>query len=288
MRLGLALSLLSLVASAAAAQEARVVTAARQLHDGDSLRVVVSHSAGPLRVRATDAPLLYDVALRYDPSRSSLVRVFDPATHTLRVGVDSAEVGFRFRLSRGVPEQAAEHPNTLTLALGRDVPLDLAFEFGASEASLDLSGLTVERLAVKFGASDTRITFGAPNPARMRSLTVVANAGSLTMRGLGNANAPRVEITGVAAGLDLDFSGAWTHDMELDTDVVLGGLVLRVPEDVGVRIVTRRDVLASVETPGLVRRDDVRTSANWDSAPRKLTLTTRTILGGLELHRTSE
>jgi hypothetical protein len=288
MRLAIAIPFVALAAGAAAAQEPRVVTAARQLHAGDSLRVVVSHSAGPLRVRATEAALLYDVALRYDPSRASLVRAFDPATHTLRVGVDSADAGLRFRLSRGVPEQAAEHPNTLTLALGRGVPLDLALEFGASEASLDLTGLTVERLAVKFGASDTHITFGAPNPARMRALTVSAGAGSLTIRGLGNANAPRVEITGVAAGLDLDLSGEWAHDMELDADVVLGGLVLRVPSDVGVRVVMRRDLLASVETPGLVRRDDVRVSANWDAAPRKLTLTARAILGGLELHRSSE
>lgn len=279
---------LALCGSAAGAQEARTVTAARQRTAGDSLHVVVNHSAGPLRIRATEAPLLYDVVLRYDPSRSTLVRSFDPATRTLRVGVDSAESTWHFRLRRGVPEQAAEHPNSLTLALGRGVPLDLRLDFGASEATIDLSDLTVERLAVRFGASDTRISFGTPNPARMRALIVSGAAGSLTIRGLGNANAHRVEIDGVAAGVDLDFSGAWSHDMEVDADVVLGGMVLRVPDDVGVRLVMRRNLLATVETGELVTRDEARYSANWDSAPRKLTLTASALLGEVELRRIAQ
>jgi hypothetical protein len=265
--------------------DTRTITAARQLRGGDSLSVRVSHSGGPLQVRATEQPLLYNMTLRYDPAYTSVVRRFDAGTRTLVVGVDSANAGFRFRFWQGVPDEAKEHPSALTLALGRGAPLDLALDFGASEATVDLTSLTVERLVMRFAASETRLAFGTPNPARMRELRIHCAAGSLTAHRLGNANAPRVEIEGVAAGLDLDLSGAWSHDMEIDADVVMGGLALRVPEDVGVRLVTQRDVLAEIATPGFVTREGARYSSNWDTAARKLTVSVKVLMGGVELKR---
>lgn len=263
----------------------RTITAARQLRAGDSLRVRVSHSGGPLQIRATDQPLLYDLSVRYDPDFTTIVRRFDADTRTLVVGVDSASAGFRFRFWQGVPDEAKEHPSALTLALGSGAPLDLALDFGASKATVDLTALTVERLVMRFGASETRLVFGTANPARMRELRIHCAACSLTAHRLANANVPRVEIEGVAAGLDLDLSGTWSHDMEIDADVVMGGLTLRVPENVGVRLVTQRDLLAEISTPGLVTRDGARYSSNWDSAARKLTLSVKVLMGGVELKR---
>ncbi|HJU90833.1 MAG TPA: hypothetical protein VJ672_15695 [Gemmatimonadaceae bacterium] len=261
----------------------RTITAARQLRDGDSLRVRVYHSAGPLDVRAASTPLLYNVSVRYEPAFSTFVRRFDSTSRTLVVGVDSASAGFHLRFWREVPEKAKEHPSSLTLALGRGVPLDLRLDFGASAATVDLTDLSVERLVMRFGASETKLFFGTANPLRMQELRIQCSAGTLTARQLGNANAPRVEIEGVAAGLDLDLSGAWSHDMEINADVVMGGLSLHVPDDVGVRVVTQRELLAEVETPGFVTRDGARYSANWDSAPRKLTVNAKALMGGVSL-----
>jgi hypothetical protein len=264
----------------------RLVTVARQLRAGDSLRVRVNHAAGPLLIAAADSNLLYEVAIRYDPARGTLLRRWDEGRRTLSVGVDSAKSEFHWRVwEGGVPHDAKEHPSSLTLSLGRGVPLDLSLDYGASKAVLDLSGLTVERLAMRVGASETRLLFGTANPTRMRELRIACIAGSLTIAKLGNANAHRVEIRGIAAGVDLDLSGAWEHDMEIDADFIMAGLTLRVPDDVGVRVVARREVLGSVEAPGLRSRENGLYSANWESATRKLTVTASAILGGVTLAR---
>ena len=85
--------------------------------------------------------------------------------------------------------------------------------------------------------------------------------------------------------MDLDFGGQWTQDIELNVQVALGGVRIRVPRDVGLRVEAQK-FLASFDTRGLVKRADAYYSDNWESAPHHLSVRSRTTFGKLQIERT--
>ena len=262
-------------AAPARAQSWRTINVARQLHDFAALRVRVDYAAGRLRIGAARDALLYDVRLRYDEDRFEPVRAFDEETRTLHVGNRARGAGF----VKGRGELGE-----LALSLGSSVPLDLDLDLGAVEADLDLTDLTVERLRLQAGASETRVRFGTPNPERMRSLELRAGAATIRASLLGNANAERIHVDCDVGTADLDFGGAWTGDLHAVVSVTLGAVTLRVPRDVGVRL--RLDkLLASFDTAGLTRRDGAYYTENWDTATRRLSVQANTTFGRLRLER---
>jgi len=172
----------------------------------------------------------------------------------------------------------------MRLALTRDVPLDLSFDMGAVQATLDLTGLSVSDLRVRTGASETTMRFGAPNPVPMRAMEVDVGAAAFTASGLANANTGEIRIGGGVGGVELSFDGEWTRDIEASVHVVLGGVKIRVPSDVGVRVEVGK-MLAQFEHDGLIERDGAWYSSNWESASRHLRLRATTLFGGLEIER---
>lgn len=258
-------------------QEAqRSLDVSRQLHDSAALRVEVRYGAGRLGVHAASTPVLYRMQLSYFPERSEPVYAYHPETHTLRVGVD--------RQSSRLPND--DRQGQMRLDLSSAVPVDLSLELGAVEADLDLSGLRLDQLRVESGASEAQLRFDTPNVERMRALDLRVGAAGLRAVRLANANAAEVRVQAGVGDVDLDFGGSWSQDVTLSVQVALGEVRLRVPRDVGVRLSVQR-VLASVDVGGLVKRDDAYYSENWDSAPHKLRITSRTTFGRLRLDHTS-
>ena len=258
-----------------AAHSWRTVSAARQVQDADSLRVRVAYGGGTLTVAPSSQPTLYDMRLRYDEEHFEAVRSFNSATSTLTVSVRKRGRGSLLGSRR-------EQDGSLALGLAPDIPLSVALDLGAARADLDLGGLALRRLEVKSRASETRLRFGMPNPVPMDELAVMASAAGLDIRQLGNANAERARVKGSVAGVDLDLSGAWARDMELSLDVAVGGVTLRVPRALGVRV--RLDkVLASFDDDGFVRDGDSYYSTSWERAARKLTVDASAVLGSVDV-----
>jgi hypothetical protein len=84
-----------------------------------------------------------------------------------------------------------------------DIPLDLVFEIGAVEANLDLTELQVKDLALKTGASSTRLKL--PAKAGMTHLKVEAGAASVEID-VPDGVAARVETSAGLASIDVDQS----------------------------------------------------------------------------------
>lgn len=265
---------LALLAPAAGAQELRTVEFARQLRDTLPLAVRVDYSTGKIVVHGAEQPLLYQMQLAYDPRRAEPVYRYEPASRTLHVGArrgDGEDAG-----SAAAPE--------LRLDLARSVPVDLALEMGAAEADLDLGGMRLRRVAIASGASGAMLHFDTPNQIPMERLELDVGAAAVRARGLANSRAREMRVKVGIGGADLDFGGEWTADMELDIELALGRATLRVPGDVGVRVETRR-MLGAFDDTGFVERDGAYYSANWDTAPRKLRVRSRMMLGKLEVAR---
>jgi hypothetical protein len=256
----------------------RTVSAARHRDSGDSLRLRVNLSGGSLRLTPAEQTELYGYSMRYDAARYRVERRFDSASHTLALRLEGGRRTLQ-ALAKDDEERAR-----LSIAVARDVPLDVALHLGAVEAELDFGGLAVDRLNVEAAASATSLRFAAPNPRRMRSLRFDVGAASIEANGVGNANVEHVDVDCGAGALTIDFSGTWSADMEARLRVRLGAVTLRVPRDVGVR--ARVDVtLGDFSREALRERDGAHYSENWDSASRRLTIDASMLLGTLEIER---
>jgi hypothetical protein len=278
--LGLAVALHTSIAQAQDARW-RTVEVARQLRDTLPQRIRVQYGAGKVDVRGTTDPLLYSMRLRYDERVAAPLHRYDAEQRSSVLGLESLGRGMRSS-SAGDRDDVGE----LALLLPSRVPLDLDLELGGTQSSLELGGLALQTLRLECGATDASLRFSTPNRVRMRDLEIDVGAADFSASNLGNANADQIRVRGGIGVVDLDFGGAWTHDMTVTTRVAIGKLKLYVPSDVGVRLEVQR-IAAGFEHQGFVKRDDAWYSENYESAPFKLRLRAETYFGQIEIQRGS-
>jgi len=267
----------------------RTVTASRQRASADSLRLRVYFGAGTFNLDAAAEPLLYNVDMRYDAGRVRPMHRYDASTGTLTIRSDSA-IGHPFSLDLkrgGINFNGPgddRNGTDLTVALARGIPLDLSLSLGACDATLDLANLSVRRLHLESGASQTTLTFGTPNPVAMSSLDLDIGAAGLTVNSLGNAHASTVNVSAGVGGAELDLAGTWSGTMNLVVRAALGGITLHIPQDVGVEARVAK-TLGSLDAPDLTERDGTYYSSNWGTATRKVVIDATATLAGLEITR---
>jgi len=271
-------ALLMLAATSAAyGQTWRSVDVSRQLRDSSDHRIRVRYVAGKFTMRPTSDPVLFSMQLRYDEDRTEPLHRYDPDTRRLTLGLETQSV----RLAR--------HTNDgdfgeMWLALSNAVPLDLELELGATQSRIDAGGLMLNNLRVQTGASDATLDFSAPNRARMRRLDVQLGAAGFVIRNLGNANVANIHVEGGVGSIELDFGSSVRSDVDVEANVALGKLTLRMPRDVGVRVEVRK-LLASFDHPGLDKRGNAFYSDNWDSAEVRVRVRAETVFGAIDIDR---
>ncbi|GAB4576101.1 MAG: hypothetical protein Kow0077_30920 [Anaerolineae bacterium] len=91
--------------------------------------------------------------------------------------------------------------------LGDAAPFSLEAQCGAAEARLTLGGVPLTGLKLDSGAGEMRVTFDAPNPARLIEGKISAGAGRTTLRNLLNANAEYLHIRGGVGQIVAEFTG---------------------------------------------------------------------------------
>lgn len=138
--------------------------------------------------------------------------------------------------------------NDWDLQLGR-APMRLKVTAGAYEGEYDLSGLTLQRLTLKDGAAQTRVSFNRPNPGQMESLVYTTGASSVTLVGLANANFKSMTLDGKAGDYSLDFSGDLRTDATAKVEAAAGRVRLAVPAATPARV-TVKGSLNKVSTEG--------------------------------------
>lgn len=276
-----------LMAGALPAQQWRTLEARRALTPAtraDTLHVHLAYAVGKLTFGAADEALLYDLRMSYDADERRVKYHYDSTAHTLTVGDDSGFTNaFSFRHGHDGRDEDARHPS-LALGVAAGVPLDLALDFSAVDAALDMSRLELSRLSIETSASDSRITFGTPNHGRISSLELHATAAGFDVGRLGNAHADTVRARATMGHIELDLGGEWTGRTALDLRAVMGVITVRVPRDVGVRV-QASTTLGSLETPGFTARDGAYYSDNWASASRTVTIGGRIVMARIEVVR---
>ena len=251
-------TLLVLGSTSAGAQDLQTLAVSRRPSGETALVVSVRYGAGRLEVTDSDAGVLYSMRLLYDPESTRSIAEYERG---------KLEVGVKAR--SGLPGTDWEGGGELALALGRNLPIDLTVEFGAGEVDMELGGLSLSNLAVKTGASDSRVSVSSPNPVPLSRASFEVGAASLEARDLGNLNAETLDVSAGVGSVTLDFGGEWQRDAHVSLRIGMGSLDLSFPAGLGVRI-KQSGFLASFEGGSLVKRGDTYYSADWDGAEHRV------------------
>jgi hypothetical protein len=255
----------------------RTVASARELNSETSLTVNVEFQSGRFQLTPAQESTLYRTKLVYDESRFEPVNRYRAADQLLEIGTDGSNL-------RGDVDLDPESGQFLDLALSPAVPVSVSLRLGVVNAAIELGGLSLERIDLKIGASQTTVGFDAPNRVRCSDFSLTTGAADLRVVGLGNARCDRVTVTGGVGDVTLDFTGDWQADQSSRVDVKLGvgALTLRFPKGLGVEIELGR-LLASFEALGLVRIGDRFVSEDYDTATNRVRLAIKTAFGDIRV-----
>lgn len=254
-------------------QDLYTITTTRQHRGEDQLGLQVWFAAGTLRLAPATGDVLYRMRMTYDAELFEPVNAFDAKSSRAQVGVRGRE-GFKFEKREGIRGQELE------LYVGQRVPASIELVVGAGAAELELGGLALTQVTVAAGAAETHMRWATPNKAECSELVLKIGATKFTAEGLGNSGCQRIDVTGGAGELHLDFAGAWTRDATVDLRVALAAIELQFPTQVGIAIEGRR-LLAPLEQPGFADVDGVLYSGNWDDARVRVRIVAHAALGGL-------
>ena len=204
-----------------------------------------------------------------------------------------ARVDYRRRGERGLLDLSTDYEegrlphdfkNEWDVGLAGNVPLELELDLGAAEGRFDLTDLAITRLELEVGAAECEVWWNRLNAERLSEIKVDAGASSLSMEGLGFAQFDHLRFEGGLGSFELDFSGDWQRSAEADLEIGLGTLILWVPQDIGVRLVTEK-ALASVHVDRRFdsRGEGIYESDNYADAAIKLDCYVQVGMGSLEV-----
>lgn len=269
----LALSLAMGSPLALSGQNWKTVSASRAAQGEDRLEVSVTYGVGELRLSAAPEGLLYRTRLTFDEDAATPVNEYRDGE--LRLGISQYRgKALRFR------EWSSE--GSFDVELSPTVPMDLELEFGAVQADLDFTGLALTSLELETGASESSVHMDEPNAVVMDQASFHVGAADFNISGLGNFNARRISVEAGVGSVTLELGGTWPRESELEIEMGLGSLELRIPRSLGVRL-ERNSFLTSMDTGGMVRRDGAYYSANWEGAEQRVDVEISAAFGSVDI-----
>jgi hypothetical protein len=209
----------------------------------------------------TDRQAIADVTLHFGAGNLSLqpgatdalisgMAKFNVADFNPTISIDSNNINIEqgnIQLT-GIPYINTDIVNDWTLSLG-ERPMSLVIKAGAYTGNYELGGLSIHSLSISDGASKVELSFSKPNLIEMTSLNYTTGASSVSMSGLGNANAATVSFNGGAGSYTLDFSGQLQRDVTVNVDSGVSSVTIIVPSGTPAQVDTASSLI-SVSTSG--------------------------------------
>lgn len=247
----------------------------RPLGTETSLRANISVDVGSLEIQGGNAAELYALDLDYDKASYRPESDYDPASGQLTFKLESTHKG-------GI--RTEPHANRLQLKLTETLPVRLQVNTGVGDTRLSLSRLRVNRLDVESGVGAARINTYDPNPIVCEEVRLRNGVGSLNAVGLGNLNFRVLDFEGGVGGAEIDLSGAWKQDAEIRIQVGVGGVALRMPRDIGVRVTAEKHFLSGLQLDNFRREgSEDYYSENYNKSKVRVTVVVKTGIGGFRI-----
>jgi len=119
--------------------------------------------------------------------------------------------------------------------LPADTPLELQIRVREGGFEAELGGLWITTADFRYNKGGFSLSFDEPLKEPMERLTIRGSMGGFEAERLGNASPRVLDVTCRMGGADLDLRGSWSRDADIRLDVAMGGMSVRVPEDIQVK-----------------------------------------------------
>jgi len=161
---------------------------------------------------------------------------------------------FRLRdLFGGEDDEDTEHGRRsnaiLRLSLTDSIPIHLDLTVGAANTELDFSGLKLSNFSLSSGACAAKVRFKTPNRVTMQQMKLSTGASKLIVEGLGNANFERLEMSGGASDVVLDFDGKGCPAAKANLSIGAGSLRIILPPTLDVDLNYSNDFFSTFRVP---------------------------------------
>ncbi len=147
------------------------------------------------------------------------------------------------------------------------IPIALLLEFGVVKGEIELGGLQMEKLELSVGVSGLNVNFEHPNSIPMEELEVEAGVGKLYLERLGNANFSYFKFDGGLGSYEVDLSGNFRQNADIDINIGMGKLLLSLPRNIGVRLKVNKTFLTSFSIDEVYKKNNYYFNENWGKAP---------------------
>lgn len=240
----------------------------------ETLRAKIELNVGQLLVTSGEPGTTYDLNLYYDEN------AFEPRLNFER---SSAQARLDFNLSGKSRVNGRIGKTRLDVKLNPEARIDLDAQTGVAESEIDLTGLRITDIHLEAGVGETRVVSAAPNPEVCRRIRVESGVGTLKMSGLGNLNFERMDFHGGVGAAEIEFSGDWQRDAEVDLDVGIGGVDIGLPRGLGVEIQMSKSWLSGIDIRGFEKHGNHYSSENLDQATRRIRININAGIGGVKV-----
>jgi hypothetical protein len=252
------------------------ITKSQPLGTEKDLEAEVRFDVGSLEVAAEKGTSAYTVDLDYDKAsyRDEIDYEQSGGTGRLNLRLESLhKVGLR----------SDRHPNRLRLGLTNAVPVRLAINTGVGDARLSLTGLQLSNLDIESGVGGARLSSYEPNQISCDRIRIKNGVGSLDAIGLGNVRFSELEFEGGVGGANLDFTGEWQRDADIKIQVGVGGVSVKMPRGIGVKVEGQKNFLSGFHLDGFTMRDSFYFSEGYDEAKIHVSVRVVTGVGGFKI-----
>jgi hypothetical protein len=250
-----------------------------------------SHPLG--KEKSLDSTIRFDIgSLEITSDKSALYSLdldYDKASYAPDVKYDAplggGEGRFVFDLNsmHRAGLRRERQSNRLRLAFSESIPLNLKVNAGVGDARLSLTGMKISGLDFESGVGGAKIATYEPNSIPCEFVRLKNGVGGFDATGLGNLNFKEFEFEGGVGGANLDFSGDWKQNATIRIQVGVGGVTVRMPRDIGVKVEAEKHFLSGLHLDGFDQKDSYYYSHNYNSATIKVSVRVETGIGGMKI-----
>ena len=215
--------------------------------DIDRMEIEIEFGFGEILIERGNPSKAVTGFIQYDEDYLKPYADYDTKGNTARFRfvTKSRHEGWESLKMHGMDEPESE------LYFTTRVPLEVDFECGLGSAELNLGELKVADLVIENGLGETELDFDTPNRTDLRRIMVENGLGELVARNLSNSRAEKLKFDCGLGSAVLDFRGEFMQDMDVDVNVGLGSVELKIPEGFNVIMEADENFLSSIDTHGL-------------------------------------
>lgn len=249
----------------------------RQYKDLD---ISISYGLGELTIGSSNKKDIIEGSITYDSHRIipivKIESVSSSGVLMIKTKKNHNKDSYRYKLR--------DFDNAMEFYFPPQIKTNLFLDFGVGDAEIDLTNISITKLNLNCGLSDVELEINKRNDVICESVSIENGLGNLSVSGLGNLAAKKIDINIGLGSADIDFRGDRIYDADINVDVGLGSLDMILPKKANIKIYVDSSFLSSVDIYGLKqKKNKLWVSHNWDSRYPTITMAVNVGIGSVDI-----